>query len=179
MANVRGFFQKAFPFISAGLSLGGPVGNAAAAVLGKVIGQPNLTTSGIDDALSSLTMTPDLQEKLKEAELNFQAQMTAAGFKNAEDLAQIGEADRDSARHREMAVQDKTPRVMGTGVMAAFVAAVFMVLTGHAKADSVMAGTLIGYLSAKAELVLAYYFGSSAGSDRKTEIIANGNSQPH
>jgi hypothetical protein len=33
-------------------------------------------------------------------------------------------------------------------------------------------GTLIGYLSAKSEQILAYYFGSSKSSDHKTELLA-------
>jgi hypothetical protein len=181
VANVRGFFQKAFPFISAGLSLGGPVGNAAALILGKAIGKPELTADGVDDALSNLTLSQEQQVELKKAELAFQQQMAEAGFKNASDLADIAEKDRDSARQRETQVKDLTPRVLGGGVILGFLISVFMVLSGHAKADSVISGTLIGYLSAKAELVLAYYFGSSASSDRKTEIIANGNgnSNPH
>lgn len=178
-SSIQAFFQKAFPFISAGLSLGGPVGNAAAAILGKVIGKPGLAASDVADAISNITLTPELQAQLKEAELQFQQQMTDAGFKDVETLAGITAQDRASARNLEAATHDWMPRVLGTGVMGGFVIAVFMILTGHAKADSVVSGTLIGYLSAKAELVLAYYFGSSAGSDRKTEIIANGNGSPH
>jgi hypothetical protein len=34
-----------------------------------------------------------------------------------------------------------------------------------------MVGTLIGYASAKADQVVSYYFGSSAGSDRKNVLI--------
>jgi len=45
-------------------------------------------------------------------------------------------------------------------------------LLGAAKVDGALAGTLVGYLSAKAEQVLAYYFGSTAGSARKTELLA-------
>ena len=35
-----------------------------------------------------------------------------------------------------------------------------------------MAGAVIGYLSSEAKLILAYYFSSSSGSDRKTELLA-------
>ena len=46
-----------------------------------------------------------------------------------------------------------------------------MNLSGEAGA---VIGTLIGYVSAKAEQVIAYYFGSSAGSKAKTDIMARG-----
>jgi len=38
--------------------------------------------------------------------------------------------------------------------------------------EAAFAGTLIGYLAANAQQVISYYFGSSAGSDRKTELMA-------
>ena len=47
-----------------------------------------------------------------------------------------------------------------------------VVLAGYAKAETVLAGTIIGYVSAKCEQVLAYYFGSTKGSARKTELLA-------
>jgi hypothetical protein len=37
--------------------------------------------------------------------------------------------------------------------------------------DEGAAGALVGYVSARAEQVTAYYFGSSSGSKQKTEII--------
>jgi len=40
----------------------------------------------------------------------------------------------------------------------------------------VMAGTLIGYLSAKADQVLSFFFGSTAGSQRKTELLSKAES---
>ena len=48
----------------------------------------------------------------------------------------------------------------------------FSVLFGEITAESAIAGTVIGYLSAKAEQVTAYYFGSSAGSKAKTDLMA-------
>lgn len=45
-------------------------------------------------------------------------------------------------------------------------------LFGQVQADTVLAGTVIGYLSAKAEQVVAYYFGSTAGSAKKSELLA-------
>jgi hypothetical protein len=60
--------------------------------------------------------------------------------------------------------------------MGGFFWIVWMVLSGRVKdlTDPVMigmVGTLIGYASAKADQVVSYYFGSSAGSDRKNVLI--------
>jgi hypothetical protein len=40
------------------------------------------------------------------------------------------------------------------------------------RAESTIAHAVSGYLSAKAEQVTAYYFGSSAGSKAKTDLMA-------
>jgi len=174
--------KKAFPFISAAAALGGPIGVMAAAIVGKAIGAdkaPDPTQDGISNAIAVAIGDPAQRAALIKAEQDFQLQMAELGYKSASDLAATAEADRASARNREIQVKDWMPRVLGSGVVSGFLAAVFLILSGRAKVDSVLAGTLIGYLSAKSELVLSYYFGSSAGSDRKTEIIANGNGQPH
>ena len=174
--------KKAFPFISAAASLGGPIGIMAAAVVGKAIGAdkaPDPTPDGVANAIAAAIGDPAQRAALVKAEQDFQLQMAELGYKNAADLEATAEEDRASARNREIQVKDWMPKLLGSGVVAGFLASVFLILSGRAKVDSVLAGTLIGYLSAKSELVLSYYFGSSAGSDRKTEIIANGNAQPH
>lgn len=177
MANVRAFFQKAFPFISAGLSLGGPLGNAAAGILGKVIGKPDLTVDGIDDALSGLTLTPELQAQLKEAELTYQQQMTALGFQNAQEMLALDDQDRASARQRETLVKDNTPKILaymivisGLG-MCGFLVSHHSTILDNAEMAG-FAGTVLGYIMSEMKQVINYYFGSSAGSAAKTQIMA-------
>lgn len=80
--------------------------------------------------------------------------------------------DRDSAREREIGVKDSTNKILAFVIVGAFVCLVASTLLGYAKVESALAGTLVGYLSAKCEQVLAYYFGSSRGSAQKTELLA-------
>ena len=80
--------------------------------------------------------------------------------------------DRDSARDREIGVKDSTNKILAFVIVGAFVCLVASTLLGYAKVESALAGTLVGYLSAKCEQVLAYYFGSSRGSAQKTELLA-------
>lgn len=86
-------------------------------------------------------------------------------------IEQIYAEDRKSAREREAVVKDNMPKILAFMLVGSFVAMCFAVLYGENSIDSVLAGTVIGYLSAKANDVSAYYFGSSAGSARKTEIM--------
>lgn len=170
--------KKAFPFISAAASLGGPVGVMAATLVGKAIGMdkaPPATQDGIANAIAAAMTDPTQRAALLQAEEQFQLQMAELGFKNAEDLEATAAADRASARNREIQVRDWMPKAIGCLLVTSFVTAVFLLLTGHGKIESALGGTLIGYLAAKADLVATYYFGSSAGSDRKTELLANSN----
>ncbi len=100
--------------------------------------------------------------------------------KFALEMAQLSQAavdseikDRDSARQREVGTKDKVNRNLAYLIVGAFIGVIIAVLAGYSKADSVLAGTLIGYLSAKAEQVTSYYFGSTHSSSEKNNIIAS------
>lgn len=153
-----------------GTALGGPLGGMAIGAIGDALGLSEKTEATIKGALSGAT--PEQMLALKQADQAFALKMQELGFENEQKIAELAASDRDSARKREAAVQDWTPRILAYLLIGAFISVIVGVLAGWGKADSVLAGTLIGYLSAKAEQVVAYYFGSSSGSDKKTEIMA-------
>jgi hypothetical protein len=62
-----------------------------------------------------------------------------------------------------------TPRWLAGIIVGGFLGMVWYVLSGKAAG---MIGTLIGYVSAKADQVVSYYFGSSAGSAEKNALFA-------
>lgn len=147
-------------------ALGGPLAGIAVAAVSKALGvEPEKVT----DVLQSGQLSGDQIVALKTAEMELQGREKELGFK----FAELEFKDRDSARQREMAVKDNTNKVLAYTVVGAFVAMVAGTLLGYAKIDSVLSGTLVGYLSAKAEQVLAYYFGSSIGSKSKDNALAD------
>lgn len=89
----------------------------------------------------------------------------------AVERERIAADDRASARERETRAQDGTVRVLAYMIVGTFLAAVGALLFSGVTVDSALAGALIGYLSAKAEQVVAYYYGSSAGSKAKDALI--------
>jgi len=147
-------------------ALGGPLAGMAVSAIGNALGIDQPTQEKISAAIAGAS--PEDMLKLKEADQNFAVQIKKLDI----DLAQIEESNLDSARKRESAVGDKTNRNLAYVIVGAFVALVATTLLGYTQVDSVLAGTLVGYLSAKCEQVLAYYFGSSRSSDRKTELLA-------
>lgn len=149
-------------------ALGGPLAGAAVSALGAIfnIGEP--TQDKIKEAIENAQMTPAQIAQIKALELQYQNDEKERAFKYAE----LEFKDLDSARQRDAATRDNVNRNLAYAMVVAFIAVVAATLLGAARVDSALAGTLIGYLSAKCEQVLAYYFGSTRGSERKTELLA-------
>lgn len=147
----------------------GPLGGVAVAALGNILGVSEATQDKIADAIKTGQLTPEQVGEIKRLELQYLETERERGFKYSE----LEFRDRDSARAREVATKDNTNKILAFTVIGAFIAMVGATLLGYAKVESVLAGTLVGYLSAKAEQVLAYYFGSSAGSAQKNALLAN------
>lgn len=177
MANITGFLKKSFPFISAAASFGGPLGALAAAAVGKALGVDGAIKPDLDSIASYIAgATPEQLIELRKAEADLQAKLAELGYQNEQELSKIAEEDRESARGREIAVKDKMPRYLAGLVVLACAAGEGFVLV-HGSPPNVpgeLVGRILGTLDAAVMLVLSYYFGSSAGSDRKTEIMANG-----
>jgi hypothetical protein len=147
----------------------GPLGGIAVAAIGSVLGVSDATQDKIAEVIKNGQLTPEQIGEIKKLEMQYQENERERGFKYAE----LEFKDRDSARAREVGTKDNTNKILAFVVIGAFLAMVGATLLGYAKVESVLAGTLVGYLSAKAEQVLAYYFGSSSGSKAKTDLLAN------
>ena len=160
------------------LALGGPLAGAAATMVADKLGLiPDETTTpeqkaeGIVEVLQN--GGPEAWAKLKEAEHDFQIKMKELNI----DLEKIHQADRDSARQRQIALKDKAPGILAGFVMSVFLTVlilqfliVFKEITIDASSLRVLDASL-GILSAAVISVVSYYFGSSAGSSRKTELM--------
>lgn len=155
-------------------ALGGPLAGLAVDALGKAFGWQDATIEKVQELLASGQLNAEQIAAIKMAEMDLVKHERELGFKFEELLTK----DRDSARQREAAVKDNTNKILAYVVVGAFIAMVASILMGWSKVESVMAGTLVGYLSAKAEQVLAYYFGSTKGSADKTALIARANKGP-
>ncbi len=167
--------KKSFPFISAAAAMGGPIGVMAASVIGKALNVDKVpaTTDGISNVIATALADPAQRAALIQAEQQFQAQMAELGYKDAEELAATDAADRASARSREVALKDKIPALLAVMVTIGFFSVLAYMLkytvppAGH---DAML--LMLGSLGAAWTAVVSYYFGSSAGSDRKTELLA-------
>lgn len=131
----------------------GPAGGAVVAALSSKLG-----VSADPVALASALASPEQLEKARQLEL---------------ELFKVEVEDRKSAREMQTATRSYFVPTLGFFIVASFIGVVVASLLGLAVADSVLAGTLIGYLSGKAEQVISFYFGSSHGSQSKDELLFN------
>lgn len=157
-----------------GTALGGPLGGIAGLALTKALGMPDDAAKD-DNTLAAAVQgaNPDQLLALKKADQDFAVQMQKLGFENLEALEAIAAGDRANAREREIKTQDWTPKVLGLAITLGFFGLLYYLLkheppTGSRDILNIMLGSLgsawIG--------VVTYYFGSSAGSARKTELMS-------
>lgn len=148
-------------------ALGGPLAGVAVKAIAAGLGKPDAKESEVAELVAA--GDPHTLVKLREIDREFEKHMAQLGI----DLEKIAAEDRANARAREVSLGgDWTVRILAYTIIGSFCTLVFSVLFGQITAESTIAGAVIGYLSAKAEQVTAYYFGSSAGSKAKTEALA-------
>lgn len=154
-------------------AMGGPLaGMAVGWVAKKVLGQEDAT---LDDISKFLTTANDPQalQKMKDAERDFAAHMKELDI----DVFKLEVQDRASAR--DFGVKTKIGAWMQLGigvfVVIGFFMTVAMVLSGSLNIEeankAVLVGTVIGYVSAKADQVIAFLFGTTHGSSEKSEQL--------
>jgi hypothetical protein len=149
-------------------AVGGPLaGMATKAISEALLGKPDGSEEELLQAAAKAT--PEQLLALKKAENDFALQMRELDI----DLERIAGADRDSARNREIKTKDLTPKILAAGITVGYFGVLFYMLThglpttGGSEAMLVMLGTLGTAFGG----VMAYYFGSSAGSKEKTEAL--------
>ncbi len=149
-------------------AVGGPLaGMATRAISEALLGKPDGTEAELAEAAAKAT--PEQLLALKQAEQDFAVRMRELDI----DLERISNADRDSARNREVATKDWTPRILAALITVGYFGALFYMLRnglppqGGSEAMLVMLGTLGTAWGG----VVAYYFGSSAGSKEKTDAL--------
>lgn len=150
-----------------GTALGGPLGGAAASSIATaLLGKPDATTAELETAIK--TATPEQLAELKKLDYEFKIKMEEMGL-DLERLNQQGIAD---ARAREVAVKDKLPALLAVGITLGYLAVLFFMLTyGVPENGGDALLILLGALGGSWGSVVTYYFGSSAGSMAKTELL--------
>lgn len=154
-----------------GTALGGPLGGMAVEAAANALGISDKTADAVKQALSGAT--PEQMLTLKKADQDFALQMQALGFKNVETMAQLAVDNTKDARAMQVSVRSRVPAILAVLITVGFFGILIGMLAGVLTAtDNQALLIMLGALGAAWGAVVNYFFGSSADSGRKTELLA-------
>jgi hypothetical protein len=147
-------------------ALGGPLAGMAVSAVSKAIG---VDPEKVDDLISNNKLTAEQVAQIKIAEIELQKQAQELGL-NFEKLAVD---DRKSAREMQAATRSWVPPLLAASVTIGFFAILGgMMFNKMSIADNTALTMMLGSLGTAWTGIIAYYFGSSAGSQTKTEMLS-------
>ena len=149
--------------------LGGPFAGMAVQAIGDAFGMSDATKDKIADVLESGQMTGEQLAALKTAEQNLKLELERLNVKRDE----IAAADRDSARRMQTATGSRIPGALAMLVTIGFFGILgYMLAADYKPSDALL--VRLGSLGTAWSSIVGFYFGSSHGSQLKTEALAAG-----
>jgi hypothetical protein len=154
-----------------GTALGGPLGGMAVEAAANALGLSEKTQDAVKQALSGAT--PDQMLALKKADQDFALQMQTLGFKQITDLEALAAGDRKDARDLQKATRSTVPAILSISVTIGYFSVLIGMMVGwfHVS-DSQALLLMLGSLSTAWGVVMAFWFGTTNDSGRKTELLA-------
>jgi hypothetical protein len=158
-------------------SILGKIGLGAAtagAVAGSAVTGGTLTplTNTILKALED-RLDPTVKAQMEAAAVAAQNELQQAEWDHAEKISTLTEQDMASARARQAAVKDYVPSLLSLAVTVGFFLLLgFLCRNTIPESNQRIFDIMLGSLGTAWLSIVAYYFGSSAGSAEKTELMA-------
>ena len=146
-------------------ALGGPLAGLAVDAVSKAIG---IDPKDVNKTIADGKLTADQIAQIKTAELAMAARAQELGL----DFEKLAVDDRKSAREMQVATQSWLPGAMAIMVTIGFFGILVGLMTDLFKtSDALM--LMLGSLGTAWTGIIAFYFGSSAGSQAKDKLIHN------
>jgi len=150
-------------------ALGGPLAGMATKALSQaLLGNEDGSEDDLKAAMSQAN--PEQLAALKKIDADFKVQMKSLDI----DLEALAVDDRKSARSMQTETKDWIPRALAISVTIGYFGIIaFVLVSGLPMNGSEVLLMLLGTLSAGWTGVMAFYFGSSSGSQKKDSMIYN------
>ena len=144
-------------------ALGGPLAGLAIEAVSKAIG---IDPQDVKATISEGKLTADQIMLLKQAEIEMAARAQEMGL----DFAKLNVDDRKSAREMQAETRSYIPAVLAISVTMGFFGILVGMMTETFKtSDALM--LMLGSLGTAWTGIIAFYFGSSAGSQAKDDLL--------
>ena len=151
-------------------ALGGPLAGLAVDAISKAVG---IDPKDVNKTIAEGKLTADQIAQIKTAELAMAARAQEMGL----DFEKIAVDDRKSARQMQATTQSFIPGLMAIAVTVGFFGILVGLMTEHFKtSDALM--LMLGSLGTAWTGIIAFYFGSSAGSQKKDELLHQSSPTP-
>jgi len=162
----KGLIKSVAP--TAATLLGGPLAGLAVKALGDAMGISDATQEKIESALQSGQLAGEQLAAIKLAEQNLKLELKKLDI----NLEEIHAKDRDSARKLQAETKSWVPAALTVLTIGGF----FWLLIGAAMGEFKLTGSdvmmlLLGVLARETAGVYQFWFGSSSGSQRKTDML--------
>ena len=146
-------------------AMGGPLAGMAVSAISKAIG---VDPDKVGDLISNNKLSAEqiAQVKIAEIELQKQAQELGLNFEKLEV------EDRKSARSMQAATRSIVPPLLAAIITIGFFGILIMMMLGKVDGNNPTILMMLGSLSTAWTGIVAYYFGSSAGSQAKTDLLS-------
>jgi xanthosine utilization system XapX-like protein len=144
-------------------ALGGPLAGMAVSAVSKAIG---VSPEEVQNVIQSGKMDATQIAALQQAELELKKQAQQLGL----DFAKLSNEDRASARTMQTSVRSFIPPTLSILVTVGFFGILIgLMLQKFQTSDALM--LMLGSLGTAWTGIIAFYFGSSAGSQAKDELL--------
>ena len=163
----QGALKSVVPVI--GTALGGPLGGAAATFIASKLGLKESTIEAVGSALSATKLTPEQIVQVKDAEIEFKKFCK----ENDLDLEEIAAADRGNARNMQIQTRSKMPAVLTILITLGFFGVLGAMLYDESVVNSPPLLIMLGSLGTAWTGCCAFWFGTTSGSQNKTNLLAN------
>jgi hypothetical protein len=144
-------------------ALGGPLAGLAVTAISKALG---VDEKDVQSTIESGKLTADQLSSIKQAEIELQKQANELGL----DFEKLATDDRKSARDMQVATKSIIPAVLAIGVTVGFFGILVGLMTDNVtKSDALL--LMLGSLGTAWTAIVSFYFGSSASSQNKDEML--------
>lgn len=152
-----------------GTALAGPIGGAAASFLADKLGIESKTIEAVTEVLNSGKLTPEQVSGIKLAEIEFEKFLKQHEIK----LEELSTADRASARELQKTAPSVMPAVLTLLITCGFFGVLGWMLHDRHALDNPPLLIMLGSLGTAWTAATSFWFGTTAGSRAKTDLLAS------